>query len=98
MPKFIVGGCVSVKEWSRRDPDQQYYVSQFAKDIVRKQEEEALVYKSEFVKEIVGSLAHKKEQVCDHEIDKVNEHHFEDEFMYNDKARKDDNLKVTTLI
>ena len=98
MPKFIVGGCVSVKEWLMRDPDQQSYVSEFAKDIVRKQEGKAFVYKSEFVNEIVGSLAHKNEQVCDYEIENVNEHHFEDEFMYNDQARKDDNLKVTTLI
>ena len=62
MPNFIVGGCVSANEWLRRDQDHQSYASEFAKDVARKQEDKDLGYKSEFVREMVGSLTHKNEQ------------------------------------
>ena len=101
MPNFIVGGCVSANEWLRRDPDHQSYASEFAKDMARKQEENNCGYKSEFVREMVGSLAHKSTQGQERQqrssIDMnsyVNKQHHGDGLAYNYTRRNDTNLRV----
>ena len=100
MPNFIVGGCVSANEWLRRDPDHQSYASEFAKDVARKQEDKDLGYKSEFVREMVGSLAQKdvqRQQVCDAKAEEnkyVIKQEHGDELTYNNMRGYDDNLKV----
>ena len=44
-----------------RVSDHQSYVSEFAKDMARKQEEKNVSYNSDFVREMVGSLTQKNE-------------------------------------
>ena len=93
MPNFIVGGYVSVNEWLNRHPDHQSYGSEFAKDMARKQEEKAFGYKSDFVREMVGSLAHKNaqgQQFCDAKAEDnnyANEHQHGNELAYNNMRR-----------
>ena len=103
MPQFIVGGGVSPKIslWLRKDPDNQSYVSEFANDMVRKQEEKNFRYKSDFVREMVGSLAHKSTQGQERQqrssIDMnsyVNKQHHGDGPAYNYTGRNDTNLRV----
>ena len=103
MPPFIVGGGVSPKIslWLRKDPDNQSYVSEFANDKVRKQEEKNFRYKSDFVREMVGSLAHKSAQGQERQqrscIDMncyVNKQHHGDGLAYNYTGRNDTNLRV----
>ena len=83
-----------------RVSDHQSYVSEFAKDMARKQEEKNVSYNSDFVGEMVGSLTHKNEQgiqVCDakeEENNYVNGLQHGNELIYNYMRRYDANQKV----